>query len=65
MILKKLASEIAKREGKKSQARIGEIREIIGILCDIFHDDEDCKIINAFHEAGAKRAKSGKKNAPK
>lgn len=32
MTLKKLASEIAKREGKKSQARIGDIREILKII---------------------------------
>lgn len=60
-ILKKLASEIAKREGKKSQARIGDIREILGILSDIFQADEECELINAFHEAGSKRAKKVKK----
>lgn len=32
MTLNKIASEIAKREGKKSQARIGDIREILKIL---------------------------------
>lgn len=31
----KIASAIAKREGKKSQARIGDIREMIKILCDL------------------------------
>lgn len=61
MILRKLASLIAKREGKKSQARVGDIREIIGILADIFHEDENCEMINAFHEAGSKRAKRNKK----
>lgn len=35
MTIQKLASEIAKREGKKSQARIGDIREILKILCTI------------------------------
>jgi hypothetical protein len=59
-VLSKLASEIAKREGKKSQARIGDIREIIGILSDIFYEDETCDLLNAFHEAGAKRAKKRK-----
>jgi hypothetical protein len=33
--LNKLASIIAKIEGKKSQARIGDIREILRILVDI------------------------------
>lgn len=37
--IKQLASELAKREGKKSQARIGDIREILGILSDLFIDD--------------------------
>ena len=32
MTLNKLASEIAKREGKKSQAHIGDIREILKIV---------------------------------
>ena len=45
MTLQKLASEIAKREGKKSQARIGDIREILRLICVIdaeqcFHDPE-------------------------
>lgn len=32
MTIQKLCSEIAKREGKKSQASIGDIREIVKIL---------------------------------
>jgi len=32
MTLQRLASLIAKREGKKSQARIGDIREILKII---------------------------------
>lgn len=40
-----LASEIAKREGKKSQARIGDIREILGILSDmVFADYKGLKV---------------------
>lgn len=35
MTLQKLASAIAKREGKKSQARIGDIREILKIICTL------------------------------
>lgn len=34
-----LASKIAKLEGKKSEARIGDIREILGILSDIFYKE--------------------------
>lgn len=38
--VKELASELAKREGKKSQARIGDIRELIGILGEILFEME-------------------------
>lgn len=34
MTLNKIASELAKREGKKSQVRIGDIREILKILIE-------------------------------
>jgi hypothetical protein len=40
MTLNQLASLIAKREGKRSQARIGDIREILKIL--VLIDAEDC-----------------------
>ena len=39
MTINKLASEICKREGKKSQARIGDVREILAILSDIFYEN--------------------------
>ena len=39
MTIKKLASEIAKREGKKSQTQIGDIREILSILSDMINDE--------------------------
>jgi hypothetical protein len=35
MTIQKLASAIAFREGKKSQARIGDIREILRIMVDM------------------------------
>lgn len=38
MTIQKLASEIAKREGKKSQVSIGNIREILRIFIDIASD---------------------------
>ena len=34
MTLQKIASEIAKREGKKSQTKIGDIREALRVLVD-------------------------------
>lgn len=37
--INKLVSKIAKREGKKSQVKIGDIREILGIMADVFNDE--------------------------
>lgn len=63
MKINDIAKEIAKREGKKSQARIGDIKEIIGILADILWEDESCELSNTFLNLGAQRAK--KRNAKK
>lgn len=35
MTLQQLASLIAKREGKKSQVKIGDVREVLRLICDI------------------------------
>lgn len=76
MTINKLASEIARREGKKSQARIGDIREILSILSDMFyanyseHGVDLQKVIDAtgyldscLIKNGAKRAKAKAKKA--
>jgi hypothetical protein len=39
MTLNKLASLIAKREGKKSQVKIGDVREILRIIVEIEGED--------------------------
>lgn len=39
MKLTKLAAEIAKREGKKSEVAIGNIREVIKVLTDIMAEE--------------------------
>lgn len=39
MTERKLASMIAKLEGKRSQAKIGEIREVIRILQDLIKEE--------------------------
>ena len=64
MTLNKLASEIAKREGKKSQARIGDIREIIGVFSDICHEElenNSTEPMDLIVATGEKRAKKKKK----
>jgi hypothetical protein len=56
----KLASEIAKIEGKKSQARIGDIRELLGILSDLLHEADTMghyEIIELLRANGEKRAR--------
>jgi hypothetical protein len=56
-----LASEVAKREGKKSKSRIGDIREILHILSQIDADHlmeggalSDCPVANLHLEQVAK-----------
>lgn len=45
MTIAQLASQLAKREGKKSQARIGDIRELLKLIVqlEIEHFDEDAQ----------------------
>lgn len=52
--INQLASEIAKREGKKSQATIGDIREILKIFFDITAENMD-KFVEAINEEWSKR----------
>jgi hypothetical protein len=65
--IKALASELAKREGKKSQARIGDIREILGHLSDIVHADKksELQLENMLDKNGKRRAKIKPKKASK
>lgn len=49
MKINDIAKEIAKREGKKSQARIGDIKEILGIIADMIYDDINKSNINTYH----------------
>lgn len=55
MTINKLASQVAKLEGKRSQARIGDIREILGHLSDMAY--EDITALGALFENGKRRAK--------
>ena len=60
MTIKELASKIAKIEGKKSAARIGEIREILSILSDMAIDGSG--VLRVLANNGIRRLKrKGKK----
>lgn len=55
MKIGQLASAIAKKEGHKSQARIGDIREILSILSDMSYGSPEP--LNAIIKNGIARAK--------
>lgn len=55
MKIAQLASAIAKKEGHKSQSRIGDIREMLSILSDMSYDSPEP--INAIIKNGIARAK--------
>lgn len=64
MNVKELCSKIAKAEGKKHQAPIGDVREIVRIQCEELYrmsEDERAELVAAMVAAGRKRAKRGKK----
>lgn len=61
MSLRDLVRKIAEREGRKSQAKIGDIREIIGILSDIV--EEDPKVLDLIGRNGKRRAGRGRGGA--
>jgi len=62
--LNKLASKIAKIEGKKHQASIGDIREILAIMGSIMIEadvEHRTKYSKAIHDSGVKRIKAASK----
>ena len=60
MTMKELASKIARIEGRKTQARIGEIREILAVISDIIYSEERADVYDLLCKNGARRAKRGK-----
>lgn len=61
MNIQQLASAIAKQEGHKSEAIIGDIREMLGILADMSYKSEEP--LHLIKKLGVSRAKRKKKNA--
>jgi hypothetical protein len=58
--IRELCSEIAKREGGKSEVSIGNIREIIRVFSDVIIDN-DKEILNIFVDYTIRRANRRKK----
>lgn len=68
MTINKLASKIAKLEGKKSQAHIGDIREILSILSDLIfadYDSTELEVYDLLLLNGMKRSKKKPKAKPR
>lgn len=67
--MKKLIREICKREGKKSQVSIGNVREVLRVLTDVLtdeHNDGFRELNNEFFLVIRKKfEKRGKINARK
>jgi len=61
----KLASAITKAEGKKSQAKICDVREVLGILSELIAKHDGKKILAELRENGLRRLrrKSARGNA--
>jgi hypothetical protein len=64
MKFNKLASLIAKKECKKKQVTIGNVREILALISEVFYQEKDFpKNIQTYQELlkiGQKRAKRKK-----
>ena len=56
-----LASRIAKREGKKSQAKVGDVREILAILSDMYFEENGMRVQMLMLDNGIRRAKRKRK----
>jgi hypothetical protein len=59
MTIKELVSKIAKLEGKKHQASVGDVREIVGLLCDALI--VDAELVMELVKNGKRRSKKTKK----
>jgi len=58
--LNQLAIEISKREGKKINLSIAQIKEVLGHLCDIV-DEDYVKVVQNIRKAGKRRNRRRKR----
>lgn len=64
MTVQEIIKRIAKREGKKHEASVGDVREIVAIVADIIFEDSDpatCTAAQTLFIYGRKRAGKAKK----
>lgn len=63
MTILSLAKELCRRDGKKKQVDIAQMKEILGMLSDIFWSEPMgvVRLVQIFVESGMKRAKKKKK----
>lgn len=59
MTINKLISQITNREGKKSEVKVGDVREVISILAEIIN--EDTSALAAIIAYAEKKKKGPKK----
>ena len=59
MTIKEIVSYVAKKEGKKVQTSVGNVREIVRILCELVYADEDA--LKTMIKNGKRLAKRKKK----
>lgn len=59
MTVKEICTELARSEAGKRQAKIGDIRELVGIISDLMIADED--VVWVLLSNGKRRAKKAKK----
>jgi hypothetical protein len=67
MKISDLVKHIAKHEGKKSQVKIGDIREIVGIISDLVYETytQDLAMFFVLYQNGKRRARSKIKKGEK
>lgn len=65
MNMKELASKIAKLEGKKHQASVGDVREIIGLVSDAIYKDPQGVLIMLCNNGRRRSVKRKAVNARK
>lgn len=67
MTIQELASKVANAEGKKHQATIGDVREILSILVEMSANAQtqsECPATFLLTQAALKRSKSSKNSSP-